>query len=132
MKQSSAILFKKITIITLLALYSLTSFGVSVNLMYCCGKLKKVSLEVAGHHDNCTHKQSKDCCKDKTLQIKVSDDQRSQVPDLGYLYGSQQAITPPAFFTLTAVPGPMERSSATAASPPLPLNRSVLYSVFRI
>ncbi|WP_449586464.1 HYC_CC_PP family protein [Niabella ginsengisoli] len=129
-------MLKKFTIVALLTLYSFTSFGVSVNLFYCCGKLKSVSLKVQTHHANCTvQEKSKDCCKDQSLQIKISDDQRSNAFESLSLYAtSQLAITPPNFYTFTSASISTRNilSQMADTSPPAIPSRSILYNVFRI
>lgn len=68
-------MFKKITVILLLCIYSLSTLGVSLNSFYCCGQLKSVSVTLS--HDlqeKCTKtNNSKDCCQTKYQTVKVKD-----------------------------------------------------------
>ncbi|WP_346237092.1 HYC_CC_PP family protein [Niabella insulamsoli] len=127
-------MFKKITILALLALYSFTSFGISVNLFYCCDNLKSISFEVQRHHVDCKlPKKNKDCCKDERFQIKISEDQLHHV----LVFSAAPApalLTPPAYYTfdILGLTSNTLRVQSGDSSPPLLPDRSILYSVFRI
>ncbi len=75
---------KKFSIIVVLFFYSLTSFGVSVNYFYCCGKLKEVSIKLDQPpvHEKCPMKGDKDCCKNKTVELKLTSQQEASQPIL--------------------------------------------------
>jgi len=67
---------KKFTIITVLLFYSLATLGVSLNYLYCCGKLKEVTVNLnppVAH--KCSMKGGKDCCKNEKVDIQISADQ---------------------------------------------------------
>lgn len=69
---------KKFTVLVILMVYSLASFGVSLNYFYCCGKLKKVSIVVTPIHEkDCPIKKGKNCCENKTVSHKISIDQKN-------------------------------------------------------
>ena len=67
---------KKIALILLIFMYTLSSFGISVNRFYCCGKLKTTSLSfIHTVTEKCSNqKMMAGCCKTtfKSLQIKDS------------------------------------------------------------
>ena len=67
---------KKIALILLICMYTLSSFGISVNQFYCCGKLKTTSLSfIHSVTEKCSdNKMMVGCCKTtlKTLQVNDS------------------------------------------------------------
>jgi hypothetical protein len=72
---------KKILVLGLLLVYGATSFGISLNLHYCCGQLQEITLLNADDH-NCGEKQSKsfasiskNCCIDQQLSFSLHTDQ---------------------------------------------------------
>lgn len=130
-------MLKKGTILFLLSLYSFTSFGLSVNLFYCCGELENISLEVnpQNHKDCPEEKKSKDCCKDKSLTIKISSDQLNNAFLQHYLQQPDDFAIIPVPFQLyqpVLVNKLIVHSWGSGISPPILKDRSVLYSVFRI
>lgn len=66
---------RKFLIFTILIVYTGLASGINVQLHYCGGKLKSISL--LGHHDEngcCGNKmKSKDCCANKHSFLKVKD-----------------------------------------------------------
>lgn len=66
---------KKIVLILLISIYSLSTFGVSLKEFYCCGKLKSVTLTLANEgKEKCGKGDSKNgCCKTKIQSFKVKD-----------------------------------------------------------
>jgi len=74
---------KKVFAFILMLIYGATSFGMTLHMHYCCGKLDKVSLsskiskackfETPGH--NTVH--SKNCCDNKTYEFKIKADQET-------------------------------------------------------
>lgn len=130
-------MFKKLTILILLIIYSFTSFGLSVNLFYCCGKLANISLKADPKNEkNCPVKEkSDDCCKDKTITIKISDDQLNNSFVNFYLtHPGAIAIIPVLFqeFQTPFINDLKVNNWETGLPPPLIKNRSILFSVFRI
>ena len=85
---------KKVSIILLLCIYTISTFGISVREFYCCGKLQSVSLSLPGKdvikYVN-EHDQS-DCCKTKVQYYKIKDNHYastvliSQVNPITYLH----------------------------------------------
>ena len=65
---------KKFALIILIFMYTLSSFGISVNQFYCCGKLKTTSLGFThAVTEKCgAKKMMTGCCKTtfKSLQVK--------------------------------------------------------------
>jgi len=60
-------------------LYLISSVGVSINLHYCGGKIKAISLSHTDESDCCGKEMEKkmNCCKDKTVSYQVKEDQSS-------------------------------------------------------
>ena len=66
---------KKITIILLTFFYFTVASGITVNMHYCGGKFKQISLFHPVNDTGCcgSKKKGKGCCNDKTTFIKVKD-----------------------------------------------------------
>lgn len=66
---------KKFTLLLLISIYALATFGFCINEFYCCGKLKSVSLSVANASvPLCKGTVNDDhCCKNKSQYFKVKD-----------------------------------------------------------
>ncbi len=68
---------KAFILILFSAFYLLFSIGLNVNLHYCGGKLKTVSLFSTNEKGCCGSKmKSKGCCDNKTIILKVKDKQQ--------------------------------------------------------
>ena len=68
---------KKILVIALLLVYGLSSTGMTLQLHYCCGKLKSVALAPV-KDPGCGNKHkmgSKPCCETKNINSKSKADQ---------------------------------------------------------
>ena len=78
---------KKITVILLIGIYTLSTLGIGINQFYCCGKLKSTDITfVQSPKEKCVNGNAMSgCCKTefKSLQIKDT-------------YISADAITAPA------------------------------------
>ncbi len=66
---------KKITVILLLSIYSISTLGLSLKSFYCCGKLKSVTVTLAqDEQQKCAMDDgTSDCCKIKYQFFKVKD-----------------------------------------------------------
>jgi len=66
---------KKITLIFLITIYSLSVVGLGVRQFYCCGKLKATTVTfVQEVKEKCSSsKAMRDCCKIKYQSLKVKD-----------------------------------------------------------
>lgn len=71
-------LVKKVLSIVFCFVYLLSSAGVHVNLHYCAGKIKSISLTHSDEADCCGKmmKKKKDCCKEKAFSYQVKDNQK--------------------------------------------------------
>ncbi len=110
---------KKILAILFSAFYLSFSVGLMINLHYCGGKLKTVSLSL-NHKDCCKSKKGKvKCCDNKKIVCKINDNQEAAshpilptppVKDLAFqsFYVSNES---PLFFEL-------EHQSFLSNSPP--------------
>lgn len=67
---------KKITAIFFLPLFLIANLGVAVSVHWCGGKLDSIDFFSDGKHKcKCGEKAMKlDCCKDKTVQLRASDE----------------------------------------------------------
>ncbi|QPH40667.1 HYC_CC_PP family protein [Pedobacter endophyticus] len=97
---------KRILIIAILTVYSIASFGISVNHFYCCGKLKEVSL-AANVGAKCLGEQSsKGCCENKTVTVKLKADQKSNSQSIFHFdppFPSHLVSTAYSFFPNVAI-----------------------------
>ncbi len=75
---SKFVLVKRIFCILFCFIYFVSSAGIHVNLHYCGGKVKSISLTHTDEEGCCGSKmKKKDCCKEKTFSYKVKDNQNS-------------------------------------------------------
>lgn len=106
---------KKFWIIVLLMAYGFSSTGMTVNLHYCCGKLKSIDWSPAKEKDcGSGHKMgTKPCCETKTVggkeksdqeqvlfvpkQVKAVSEALPPLPLLAIERGIQQPLSPVAF-----------------------------------
>lgn len=67
---------KKFGIILLTLFYFLVASSFAINIHYCGGKLKEISI--LKHEDCCcgSKKKAKGCCKEKTIICKIQDNQK--------------------------------------------------------
>ena len=68
---------KKLLALILMLVYGVTSFGMTLHMHYCCGKLDKVSLS-SKEIKSCkfeTTIHSKGCCDNKNYELKIKADQ---------------------------------------------------------
>lgn len=69
---------QKFLVIFFSMLYLTVTSGITMNLHYCGGKLKTVSLFSNNEKGCCgSKKKSKGCCKDKTKTIKVEENHKA-------------------------------------------------------
>lgn len=66
---------KKITVILLLSIYSISTLGLSLKSFYCCGDLKSVTVSITqDEQQKCANDDGmSDCCKTKYQFFKVKD-----------------------------------------------------------
>lgn len=74
-------LMKKWLVIFLLTVYGFSSSGMTIQLHYCCGKLKNVEFKPLGQ-TACKHgmhqMKNKKCCENKSFELKVKSDQKAE------------------------------------------------------
>ena len=70
---------KKLFALLLILAYGVSSFGMTLHMHYCCGKLDKISLssKVSAGSKFETSVQGKSCCGDKEYQLKIKVDQEA-------------------------------------------------------
>lgn len=114
-------------------LYGVSSTGATVQLHYCCGKLKSIKLSSAPVKD-CGNKHkmgSKPCCETKQVKSNTQDQQDSYTITLG----TKAPVDLQQFFTEVNPVRPVEAISnqqADYSPPPLSKSLFVLNCVFRI
>lgn len=66
---------KKVALIFLISIYTLSSFGLSIKQFYCCGKLKSTGITFVQQDriEKCGKSGMGDCCKTKFQNFKVKD-----------------------------------------------------------
>ena len=124
---------KKLSVILLLMIYSLSSTGMIVNFHYCCGKLKNV--EFSSVQVECgmkmKHGSSKKCCDSKQLELKVKADQKiTEAAKPAF-----KAIALPANFSEFVIAHPVHGKHlipSIFAPPPLVQQLNILHCVYRI
>lgn len=126
---------KKFLVILLLLVYGFSSSGMTVNLHYCCGKLKSISWSSAPEKGcGSDHKMgSKPCCETKQISGKEHGDQEVQPFVSKKLVHFTEVLFPPAEASVVKHQ-PMKSGFATLAPPP---NLSspplfILHCVYRI
>src|SRR5688572_10806484 len=96
---------KKISLILLICIYSLSSFGVSFKEFYCCGKLKSISVSVLPDAKNNCNKDRTDegCCKTKYQYFKVEDKHLTvAVADVPSKFSFEAVPFIPSFFVVSS------------------------------
>ena len=124
---------KKLSLILLLIVYSLSSTGMTVNFHYCCGKLKKVEFSSAQVECGMKvkHNSSKKCCDNKQLDLKVKDDQK--ITESGTLVFKTIAV--PISFSALSTPHSINSNyfiPSIFAPPPLSKQLCIFHCVYRI
>jgi hypothetical protein len=113
-------------------LYGVSSIGATVQLHYCCGKLKSIKLSSASVKD-CGNKSkmgNKPCCETKEVKAKSQDQQDAFVFSL-----EKNAVELPNFFPQSNTAFTFEEpyfQHADYSPPPLSKSLFVLNCVFRI
>lgn len=75
---------KKLPVILLMLVYSLSSSGMSVTFHYCCGKLDDITF-TSDYKKNCLdgkHFSKQKCCDNKKLDLKLKADQERTIKQL--------------------------------------------------
>jgi hypothetical protein len=123
---------KKLFAILLIMLYGVSSTGATVQLHYCCGKLKSIKIGSA-HVKDCGNgfmMGAKPCCETKEIKSKSVDQQ-----DVTILLGTKAPVEAQTFFTSTfsaGTPVADVHQQADYTSPPLVQPIFILNCVFRI
>jgi hypothetical protein len=112
---------KKIALIFLLSIYTLSVLGVGVRQFYCCGKLKSTSITVVQEvKEKCSKSDAmKGCCKTKFQNFKVKNSHVSTDGFTGFVkHFTDLHLFTPSFETITLVNKPMLVANASHAPPP--------------
>lgn len=88
---------KKFLVIFFSLFYLTSTSGISLNVHYCGGKVKHISLFYKNDKGCCGKKKmSKKCCKDKIAYFKIKDNQQSNQ--------SAKIVSPTAFSIIGILP----------------------------
>ncbi|MBS1530041.1 MAG: hypothetical protein JSU01_07020 [Bacteroidetes bacterium] len=92
---------KRVVIIILACIYTISCFGMTASRFYCCGKLASVSLSLGIQGKAQPDKQK--CCKTEKLSFKIKD---NHVASNGFNLQSMPAVDMPvqAFQPMTQQP----------------------------
>ena len=125
---------KRVSILLLLIVYGLSSFGIGLKSFYCCGKLESVSMDILHLSEKNASKGDDDCCKTTYKYFKVKD---SHVMASHFSVAVRNSVTPS--FTSPNFQTESYASNKTATVPEIhapPLISSapihILHCVFRI
>lgn len=111
---------RKLTLIFILGLYSLMSFGLEAKLHFCCGKLQAIHFFEFGdeHHDD-SHSDHKGCCHSEGCSEDVlialqyeSEHEQCASPSVPQLFAS----TPEPTYFLFYVEGKCQSANAQPTS----------------
>lgn len=71
---------KKLLVLLLLLSYGLSSFGMTLHIHYCCGKVDNVKLAPVKDHSCGVDKpgKKKACCDDKQVDLKIKADYKNE------------------------------------------------------
>lgn len=125
---------KRTALLILTLLYTLSSFGMSVERFYCCGKLAHTTYAIGDNgNQEAKAKKADNCCKTVKTTFKVKDNHFSTKTVLDFK--NAVAVIVPVFF----VPGPPEQAASPvlnvydSQAPPVYRTRLyLLYANFRI
>ncbi|MCC6287659.1 MAG: hypothetical protein IT249_07225 [Chitinophagaceae bacterium] len=126
---------KKIILSIVSIVYGFASLGVSLNYLYCCDQLKEIEISLTSQHEgDCDMEMGdKKCCDNKTVTLKIATDQRyNLVQDHHFQQPLLSAVPPQQYFAVLAINGIQAHPQYYNLPPPLVLNRTVLFSSFRI
>lgn len=135
MHDNFTLLMKKFLVIVLLLLYGASSFGMSMHLHFCCGKLKNIDFTAPKPKPCHTGKMhtmvGKPCCNDKEINLKIKGE---QTPAKVFQTSFQSVAIKPVELTVF-VSAPFESKKLLPeifAPPPLEKDFNHLYCVYRI
>lgn len=89
---------KKISAVILILFYGIASWGATINLHFCCGRVDKISFS-SQQSTLCKFKASfkgKGCCDNKQFEIKIKSDQETVAKQL--ITDNDFVIIPSAVF----------------------------------
>jgi hypothetical protein len=72
-------MFKKVSVLTLMLLYLVTASGFALNLHYCGNTIASIKIDAPAK--KCSPVKMK-CCRDKHVEVKVKDAHQAKTPSL--------------------------------------------------
>lgn len=124
---------KKVLIFTLLIVYTTLACGINIQLHYCGGKLKNISLFEPTDDEGCcgSSMKKKDCCNDKVKYFKVKDKHNSNSSLKVNTFKNQVSEIVVPYFTYNFQYNTHERIVENYHSPPI-LYDNPLYLQHRV
>jgi hypothetical protein len=116
--------------------YGLSSSGMTVQLHYCCGKLKKVEFKPV-EQTACKHgmhkMKNKKCCENKAFELKVKGDQKAEHTSLLKFFKNTSEVRMISFVLCHEHPISKQLSPVAFAPPPqLTTPLFIMNCVYRI
>lgn len=127
-------MLKKLLTILILVCYSISSFGVSLNYFYCCGKLKTISFTTTNKGKNCKGDLKKGCCKNEKVKVKLKTDQKvSNAENSNFEQGVYDNVIHHCNYTFSSKNIATTQKEFYQLPPPkFSFKRHILYCTYRI
>lgn len=111
---------KKLIVILLLLGYGLSSFGMTLHVHYCCGKVDQVKLVPVKDHACGVNKseKKKGCCDDRQVELKLKADYKNELSAWVEFKSFTEAIVVDNFLPIAAIVSNRHYSSRQIFSPP--------------
>ena len=125
---------KKLAVILIMLLYGFTSTGMTLQLHYCCGKLKSVELFATEKKDcGMSHKMgSKPCCETKAFAGSQKSDQLLQVQAINLMVAPADIPAPVAHTAEIILPETISYVASDTSPPQASTPIFIRNCVFRI
>lgn len=125
---------KKLAVILIMLLYGFTSTGMTLQLHYCCGKLKSVELFATEKKDcGMSHKMgSKPCCETKEFSGNQHSDQLLQLQAINLMVAPADIPAPVAHTPEIILPQTITHEASDTSPPDASTPIFIRNCVFRI
>ena len=112
---------KKISLLLLTAMYAISTFGIGVNVFYCCGKPKSFNISfIHSVKDDLVKKagESKNCCQTAHQYFKVKDNHKAadNLVSFSFSFNQLSGVIPVIATPVTSV-GKLIAANGTHAPP---------------
>ena len=111
---------KKLAVIFLLTIYSLTTLGIGIRQFYCCGKLKSTNITLIQEtKEKCSNSDAmKGCCKTKFKSLKVKNSHITGNSTIHFIKDFIDLDIPTPEFKIKAVVNEPAMVTNTSHAPP--------------